>query len=530
MAYAQAAGLPAVYGLYATIFPLLAYALFGPSRILVLGPDSSLAPMIAAAVLPLAAGDPQRAVTVAAVLAILAGLFGVAAGLLRLGFITDLLAKPIRYGYMNGIALTVLVSQMPKLFGFSVKGEGLIERVTGFFAGVAAGKTNGATLALGLGVLITILLLKRFARVPGVLFAVVGAMLAVSWLQLSTRFGVSVLGDLPRGLPSFSIPMLSLHEIGTLAAAALAIVAVSFADTSVLSRVYAAKSKTWVDPNQEMIGLGVANLTAGVFQGFPISSSSSRTPVAEASGSKTQLTGVVGALAIVVLLMFAPRLLRDLPHAALAAVVISSAIALFEIHDLRRLHRIQRWEFWLSLAAFAGVALLGPVPGMMIAIGIALAEFIWDGWRPHWAVLGQPEGMRGFHDVQRYPQARRLPGLLLFRWDAPLFFANAEQFRGVVLDAIVSAPAPVQWLIVAAEPVTSIDVTSVDMLTELDHTLLQAGIELGFAEMKDPVKDKLKRFGVFKQLGEHTFFNTIDEAVEAFTSTHPGATGSRSMP
>ena len=530
MAYAQAAGLPAVYGLYATIFPLLAYALFGPSRILVLGPDSSLAPMIAAAVLPLAAGDPQRAVTVAAVLAILAGLFGVAAGLLRLGFITDLLAKPIRYGYMNGIALTVLVSQMPKLFGFSVKGEGLIEARDRILRGCRGGKTNGATLAPGA---------RRADHDPpaqavrtrsGVLFAVVGAMLAVSWLQLSTRFGVSVLGDLPRGLPSFSIPMLSLHEIGTLAAAALAIVAVSFADTSVLSRVYAAKSKTWVDPNQEMIGLGVANLTAGVFQGFPISSSSSRTPVAEASGSKTQLTGVVGALAIVVLLMFAPRLLRDLPHAALAAVVISSAIGLFEIHDLRRLHRIQRWEFWLSLAAFAGVALLGPVPGMMIAIGIALAEFIWDGWRPHWAVLGQPEGMRGFHDVQRYPQARRLPGLLLFRWDAPLFFANAEQFRGVVLDAIVSAPAPVQWLIVAAEPVTSIDVTSVDMLTELDHTLLQAGIELGFAEMKDPVKDKLKRFGVFKQLGEHTFFNTIDEAVEAFTSTHPGATGSRSMP
>src|SRR5262245_4659401 len=529
MAYAQAAGLPAVYGLYATIFPLGAYALFGPSRILVLGPDSSLAPMIAAAILPLAAGDPQRAVTVAAVLALLVGLFGIAAGLLRLGFITDLLAKPIRYGYMNGIALTVLVSQMPKLLGFSVKGEGLIERMTGIASGVAAGRTNLVTLALGVAVLVAILLLKRFARVPGVLFAVIGAMLAVSWLQLATRFGVSVLGDLPRGLPGFSIPVLSPSEVGALSGAAIAIVAVSFADTSVLSRVYAAKTKTYVDPNQEMIGLGMANLTAGVFQGFPISSSSSRTPVAEASGSKTQLTGVVGALVIVVLLLFAPRLLRDLPHAALAAVVISSAIGLFEIRDLGRLHRIQRWEFWLSLAAFAGVALLGPVPGMLIAIGIALTEFIWDGWRPHYAVLGQPEGMRGWHDVQRYPQARRIPGLLLFRWDAPLFFANAEQFREVVMNAMVSAPAPVKWLIVAAEPVTSIDVTSVDMLTELDDVLHQAGIELGFAEMKDPVKDKLKRFGVFKKLGEHTFFNTTDEAVEAFEKTHPGSGAARSV-
>jgi len=528
MAYAQAAGLPAVYGLYATIFPLLAYALFGPSRILVLGPDSSLAPMIAAAILPLAAGDPRRAVTVAAVLALLAGVFGIVAGLLRLGFITDLLAKPIRYGYMNGIALTVLVSQMPKLFGFSVKGEGLIERITGFAAGVAAGRTNRVTLALGVAVLVTILALKRFARVPGVLFAVVGAMLTVSWLHLATRFGVGVLGDLPRGLPGFAIPVLSLQEIGSLSAAALAIVAVSFADTSVLSRIYAAKTKTWVDPNQEMIGLGIANLSAGVFQGFPISSSSSRTPVAEASGSKTQLTGLVGALAIVVLLLFAPSLLRDLPHTALAAVVISSAIGLFEIHDLGRLHRIQRWEFWLSLAAFFGVALLGPVPGMMIAIGIALAEFIWDGWRPHWAVLGQPEGVRGYHDLQRYPQARQIPGLVLFRWDAPLFFANAEQFRGVVMDAITSAPSPARWLIVAAEPVTSVDVTSVDMLTELDDALHQAGIELGFAEMKDPVKDKLKRFGVFKKLGEHTFFNTMDEAVEAYQKTHPGISRSTS--
>jgi high affinity sulfate transporter 1 len=522
MAYAEAAGLPAIYGLYATIVPLVVYAVVGPSRILVLGPDSSLAPMIAAVILPLAAGDPQRTLSLAAMLAILAGLFGVVAGLLRLGFVTDLLAKPIRYGYMNGIALTVLVSQLPKLFGFPVKGEGLIERIAGLGSGVLAGRVNGVALVLGGSTLLAILLLKRFLRVPGVLLAVGGATVAVGWLHLADRFGVGVLGDMPRGLPVLTIPVVSPHDIGALSAAAVAIAVVSFADTSVLSRVYSTRHRAYVDPNQEMIGLGVANIATGFFQGFPMSSSSSRTPVAEASGSKTQVTGLVGALAIALLLVFAPALLRDLPIAALAAVVIASAIGLFEFMDLPRLYRIQRWEFWLSLAAFLGVALLGPVPGMMIAIAIALGEFIWDGWRPHFAILGEPEEVRGFHDLKRYPQGRQIPGLLLFRWDAPLFFANAEKFRDVVLESVASASSPVQWLVVAAAPVTSIDVTSVDMLTELDDTLHRAGVELGFAEMKDPVKDKLKRFGVFKQFGEHTFFYTVREAVDAYLEAHPG--------
>ena len=520
MAYAEAGGVPAIYGLYATIVPLIAYALFGPSRILVLGPDSSLAPMIAAAILPLAAGDPQHAVRVAAMLAVLTGVFGVAIGLLRLGFITELLAKPIRYGYMNGIALTVLVSQLPKLFGFPVKAEGLIGRIGEFGAGVLSGKTNLAALAVGGSCLIAILALKRFLRVPGVLLAVGGATLAVGWLGLASRAGVQVLGELPRGLPALTIPLLGLKEIGQLSTAAIAIAVVSFADTTVLSRVYAAKTRQYVDPNQEMVGLGLANVATGFFQGFAISSSTSRTPVAEASGSKTQLTGVVGALVIALLLVFAPALLRNLPYTALAAVVISSAIGLFELGDLGRLYRIQRFEFWLSVAAFLGVALRGPVPGMMIAIAIALAEFIWDAWRPHYAVLGRAEGVKGYHDLKRYPEARQVPGLVLFRWDAPLFFANAEQFRDVVLNAVVSAPSPVSWLVVAAEPVTNIDVTSVDMLAELDESLHNAGVELRFAEMKDPVKDELKRFGFYKRLGEDAFFYTVGQAVRAYRNSH----------
>jgi MFS superfamily sulfate permease-like transporter len=291
---------------------------------------------------------------------------------------------------------------------------------------------------------------------------------------------------------------------------------VSFADTSVLSRAYAARLGSRVDPNQELVGLGVANLAAGFFQGFPISSSSSRTPVAEAAGARTQLTSVVGALSIAVLLLAAPNLLQHLPSAALAAVVIASAIGLIEITDLRRIYRIQRWEFWLAIVCFVGVAVLGVIPGIGLAIVMAVIEFLWDGWRPHSAVLGRAQGVKGYHDMKRYPDARRIPGLVLFRWDAPLFFANAEFFRERALDAVATSPTPVRWLVVAAEPVTSVDVTACDMVAELDEALQARGIELCFAELKDPVKDKLKRFGLFAQFGEASFFPTIGEAVSRY--------------
>jgi len=521
IAYAEASGLPAITGLYATIVPLLAYAVFGPSRILVLGPDSSLAPVILAVVLPLSAGDPRRAVAVGGMLAIVSGAICVAAGFARLGFITELLSKPIRYGYMNGIALTVLLSQVPKLLGFSVKGTGPLRQLRGIVEQIAAGRTNGVTLAIGAGALVLILVLKRWRRVPGILIAVVGATLVVAAFDLAARAGVSVLGPLPQGLPSLALPLAQIETWTKILTGGLAIALVSFADTSVLSRTYAARLRTPVDPNREMIGLGIANLAAGFFQGFPISSSSSRTPVAEAAGARTQFTGVVGAIAIGLLLMVAPDLLRHLPNAALAAVVIASAIGLFEIADLRRIYRIQRWEFWLSMACFVGVAAFGAIPGITLAIVIAVIEFLWDGWRPHSAVLGRVDHVKGYHDITRYPQARRIPGLVLFRWDAPLFFANAEFFHDRVMSAVASSPTPVRWLVVAAEPVTSIDVTAADALSELDASLQSAGIELCFAEMKDPVQDKLKRFGLFKSLGEKTFFATVGQAVNAYLEHYP---------
>ena len=477
--------------------------------------------MILAVVLPLSAGDPRRAVPIAGLMAIVSGIVCVAAGVGRLGFVTELLSKPIRYGYMNGIALTVMLSQIPKLLGFSVSADGPMRQASGIVAKVMAGSTNLAALAVGASTLALILILKRRPRIPAILIAVTAATVAVAVFDLAARFGISVLGPLPQGLPTPSLPIARVDSLAPILMGGVAVALVSFADTSVLSRTYAARLRTPVDPNQEMVGLGVANLAAGFFQGFPISSSSSRTPVAEAAGARTQLTGVVGALAIAVLLMVAPNLLRNLPNTALAAVVIASAIGLFEVSDLRRIYRIQRWEFWLSMACFAGVATLGAIPGIALAIVIAVIEFLWDGWRPHSAVLGRVDRVKGYHDISRYPEARLIPGLVLFRWDAPLFFANAEWFSARVLDAVASSPTPVRWLVVAAEPVTSVDVTAADAISELDDTLHAAGIELCFAEMKDPVKDKLKRFELFARLGEKTFFTTIGEAVNAYLASHP---------
>src|SRR6516165_7770127 len=439
IAYAVASGVPGIYGLYATIVPLIAYALFGPSRILVLGPDSALVAIILGVVFPLSGGNALRAVALAGMMAVVSGLVCIVAGVARLGFVTELLSKPIRYGYMNGIALAVVISQLPKVFGFSIDVDGPLRKLWAIGGAVLNGRANWTAFAIGAGTLVVILLLKNSKRVPGILIGVIGATAVVATLNLAERADVSVLGPLPQGLPAFAIPWITYADIVPVLIGGCAVAVVSFTDTSILSRAYAVRTGTHVDPNQEMVGLGVANLAAGFFQGFPISSSSSRTPVAEAAGARTQLTGVIGAVVVALLLLVVPNLLRHLPAAALAAVVIASAIGLFEVTDLTRIFRIQRWEFWLSIVCLVGVAVFGAIPGIGLAIAIAVIEFLWDGWRPHSAVLGRAEGVKGYHDITRYPDARQIPGLVLFRWDAPLFFANAELFKERILDAVANS-------------------------------------------------------------------------------------------
>jgi high affinity sulfate transporter 1 len=521
MGYAEASGLPAIYGLYATIVPLIAYAVFGPSRILVLGPDSSLAAIIAATILPLAAGDSERAVPLAGMLAILSGALCILAGIARFGFVTDLLSKPVRYGYLNGIALTVLVGQLPKICGFPVEGENIVEESRSLLRGILSGQTNWAAFTIGAACLLLILGFKRWLpRIPGVLGAVVIATVSVRFFDLAARAGVSVVGALPQGLPTFRVPAISLHEIGALLPGALAIALVSFADMSVLSRTFALRGGYKVDSNQELIALGAANVAAGLFSGFSISSSSSRTPVAEAAGAKSQVTGLVGAACIGVLLVFAPMLLRNLPAAALGAVVISACLSLVEVDGVRRLYRLGRVEFVSSMVCFLGVALIGVIQGIFIAVGLALLVFIWRAWRPYDAVLGRVDGLKGYHDITRHPEARRIPGLVLFRWDAPLFFANAGVFQEHVLQAVAESPTRVKWVVVAAEPVTDIDITAGEALAELDAELHKEGMELCFAEMKDPVKDRLKRYGLFTTLGTENFFPTIGQAVDRYLELH----------
>ena len=521
MAYAEAAGLPAICGLYATIVPLLMYAIFGPNRILVLGPDSALAALIAATILPLASGNADRAVVLAGMLAILSGSLCILAGFAKLGFVTELLSKPIRYGYVNGIALTVLIGQLPIMLGFSVSGQDVPPRAIGLVYGVLHGQTNWWAFAISSLCLIMIFGFKRWApRVPGVLIAVIGATIAVSLLDLAAQGGVSVVGPLPHGLPAIRLPVVSITELRTLFSGAVAIALVSFADMSVLSRRFAQRGGYEVDANQELVALGVANVAAGLCQGFSVSSSSSRTPVAESAGAKTQVAGVVGACCVGLLLVFAPTLLKNLPHAALGAVVVSACLGLMEISGVLRLYRLRRSELASSIACFLGVTLLGVIEGIFFAIALALLAFVWHAWRPYDAVLGRVDGLKGYHDISRHPEARRIPGLVLFRWDAPLFFANAAVFQEHVLRAVADAPTPTKWVVVAAEPVTDIDITAADMLAELDQKLHQVGMDLCFAEMKGPVKDRLKRYGLFTAFGTENFFPTIGQAVDQYLAIH----------
>ncbi|MBT0666155.1 SulP family inorganic anion transporter [Geobacter pelophilus] len=521
MGYAEATGLPAIYGLYATIVPLLVYALFGPSRILVIGPDSALTALIAATVLPLAGDDAIRAASLAAVLAILSGAICILAGLGRFGFVTDLLSKPIRHGYLNGIALTLLIGQLPKVLGFSVTSGSILQTVTGLIHGIWNGKTNLIAAVIGFTCLMVIMGCKRWApRWPGVLFAVAGASLAVALFDLLGQAQIAVVGTLPQGLPTLHIPRLTLDEFYTLGTGAVAIAMVSIADMSVLSRIYALRGSYYVDDNQELIALGLANVATGLFQGFSVSSSASRTPVAEAAGARTQVTCMIGAVCIALLLMVAPELMRHVPTAALGAVVISASWTIMEIAGVRRLYQLRRGEFILSNVCFLGVALLGVIQGIFIAIGLSLLVFIWRAWRPYHAILGRVDGMKGYHDITRHPEGKRIPGLILFRWDAPLFFANAEMFREHILRAVSAAPTKTVWIVVAAEPVTDVDITSADMLTELDGELQQAGIQLCFAQMKGPVKDRLKTYGLFVRIGTEHFFPTIGQAVDRYVALH----------
>ena len=518
MGYAEAAGLPPETGLYATIIPLLVYALVGPSRILVLGPDSSLAPIIGASVLPLAAGDPQRAVALAGLLAILMGGLLLVGGLLRLGFITDLLSKPIRVGYLNGIALVVIASQVPKLLGFSVDGNSLIEEMRLTARAVVDGHVNGTALLVGLASLVVIIVPRMLhSRVPGVLIAVVGSIVATAAFGWESK--LPVVGALPEGLPAPALSGLHRGDVASLIGPALGIALIAFADTGVLSRTLAARRGASVDGSQEMAAIGVANTASGLLGGFPVSASSSRTPVAEQAGARTQLVGVIGAGLLVLFILVAPGVTAYLPSSTLAAVVIVAASSLLDIPGVLRLLRMDRVDGLLSVVAFLGVALVGVLQGIVIAVALSLIAFVQRAWRPYRTELVRVDGLRGYHDVDRHPEGTRVPGVLIVRFDAPLFFANGGMFDDWVRTQVDKVGPEIRTVVLAAEPITDIDTTAVDELIELDDFLASNGIRLLIAEMKGPVKDHLRRFGLDERFDASRFYPTVGAAVDELTDT-----------
>ncbi len=517
MAYAELAGLPAITGLYTSILCLVAYAAFGPSRILVLGPDSALGSMIAATVLPLAAanGDPATAVAYASVLALMVGAFMLIGARAGLGFIADLLSKPTQVGYMNGLALTIFIGQLPKLFGFSTDASGLAAEAQAFVHGVANGEAVPAAVFIGFFSIAVMLVLGRFLpKVPAVLVAVIAAMVLAAGLDLGAR-GVSLVGVLPSGLPPLTVPRVTVADIPLLLAGAFGIAVVSLADTISVSSVFAGRTGQDVHANQEMVGIGTANIAAGLFTGFPISTSSSRTAVAEQAGAKSQLTGVVGAAVIMVMLVFLPGLMQWLPQPTLAAVVIVASVSLADIPAMRRLWRQRKTEFGLSVAAFLGVAFLGVLPGIAVAVFLSIVWVFRQAWDPYRTTLVDVPGVPGYHDIRMYPEGEQLPRLVIYRFDGPLIFANANTFRDEVRRLAHTDPPP-RWVVVAAEPITTLDTTAADMLEALDGELEAAGVNLVFAELKDAVRQEIRRYGMDWLADRDAFYPTIGAAVRAY--------------
>ncbi|MDN7645299.1 SulP family inorganic anion transporter [Burkholderia cenocepacia] len=511
MSYAQAAGLPAITGLHASVAALLAYALLGPSRILVLGPDSALAALIAGAIVPLAGHDPPRAIALAGALALSAGTICILLGVLGLGFVTDLLSRPIQYGYLNGIAIALALGRLPELLGMPVSAGDVFSSVPHIVHALAGGRFSVAAGLLGVAVLATIILFKQVApRWPGVLIAVLAATIVA---RLPPLHGIPTVGALPAGLPAPRLPAVSLADLSALASGAVAVALVSFADISMLSRALSARAGDAPNRNQELIALGAANLLAGMTQGCAVSSSASRTPVAIAAGAQSQITNLVAAACITILLVAAPALLIFVPRTALAAVVIYAAFGIADVRSVVRLYRMRRGECLISMLCFAGVIGMGVVPGILLASALSLLSFVWRAWHPYDAVLGRLTGVRGYHDIARHPGAAQTSGLVLFRWDAPLFYANVEIFCEHLRAAIARSTKPVTRIVVAAEPVTDIDVSAADRLVALHAELAERGIAMNFAEMKGPVKDRLRAYGLFDVFGAASFFPTVTDAV-----------------
>ncbi len=523
MAYGQLAGLPPIAGVYASITPLVIYALFGPSRLLVIGPDTSTAALVAAAILPLAAGDPTHAMALAAGLALLVGAFSLIASVTRLGFVADFLSKPILIGYINGLALSVIAGQLSKLFGVPITSGDFFRQIAELVTKLP--QTNLATLAIGVSVLVFIVVLRRVApRVPGPLIAVAGATVVSSVFQLDAH-GVATIGYIPPGLPTPGIPAVSLSELSHMLPDALGITLLTFSDTILNARTFAARNGYMVDANQELVGLGAGNIAAGLTQGFAVSGSGTRTAVNEAAGGRTQLAGVTAAVGLGLILLFLTGPLSRFPSAALGGALIAAILPLIDFAALRHLYHLRRADFAVALVTLLSVLTVGLLPGLAIAVALSFLLVLARAVRPHDAVLGRTPGLDGYHDIDEHPESEREPGLLVYRFDGPLFFANANYFKNQVIELAEGLDPPLRWFILDAEAITDVDSTALETLEEVRRHLTGSGGRGGHRAGEKRDTDRMERAGLVKAIGADHLYPSIRTAVAGYVADVGDADG-----
>jgi len=514
MAYAVVAGLPPVVGLWAILPPLAVYALLGSSRLLSVGPESTTALLTAAAVGPLADGDPARYATLCAGLALVVGGYCLLAWVARLGFVADLISRPVLVGYLAGVALIMISGQLGKLTGATVDGNGFVAEVRSFASHLST--VQPLTLSLGLGVLAFLLLVaRRFPRAPGPLLAVLLATAVLVVFDLEAR-GVATVGSIPAGLPTPGLPALSAADLRSLLLPGVGLMIVGYTDNVLTARAFAAGRRETVDANQELLALGTANLGAGLFRGFPVSSSGSRTAIAHSVGGRSQLYSLVALVSVLVVLFALRPVLAHFPKAALGGIVMFAATRLVDLPEFRRLADFRRSELALALAATAGVLVLDILYGVLLAIGLSVGELLTRVARPHDAILGRVPGLAGMHDVDDFPSAREIPGLLVYRYDSPLFFANADDFRRRALAAVESRPSPVRWFVLNVEANVEVDLTALDAVDDLRLQLADRGIVFGMARVKQDLLDDLEAYGLAASIGADRLFPTLPTAVEAY--------------
>jgi high affinity sulfate transporter 1 len=514
MAYAQLIGLPPVTGLYASVIAPVAYFFFGSSRQLVVGPDASTAALIGAALTSLALTDPSSRVAFACALAALAGVFCIVAGLLRLGFIANFLSKPILVGFMNGTATVIIVGQAGNLFGFPIHSQGLFRQLIELFSRL--GDTHMLTLAVGVFTFLVVRYLPRVApKLPAALLAVVAAVVASVVLRLDAQ-GVAVIGAVPSGLPTPALPSFEAAQIAPLATAALGIMLISYTGTVVASRAFGAKNHYDIDADQELVGLGVADVAVSFFQGYAVGGSAARTAVGESAGGRTRVAGLATAVSVAAVLLFLTGPLGYLPSSALAAVLVSAIIGIFDLSTLAWLRRVRTPEFRIALLTWLAVVTIGVLRGVLFAVILAIIELLRRASQPRDAVLGYSEERGDFYDLSAHSDLETLPGLLIYRFNAPIVFFNADYFRDRVRAAIGEAAEGLEWFLLDAEMVGGIDSTAAERIEDVRAELASKGIVFAIARPSAQVREMLEKTGFGERIGRKHMFANVRAGFDAF--------------